>query len=672
MTGRAPRDVVERVENLRKLIEEYRYKYHVLDESTMSEAAADVLKRELADLEEEWPELVTVDSPTQKVAGRASEKFAKVKHAVPMMSLSDVFDEGELLAWRDRIAKLVSEEEYDGYLCDIKMDGLACALIYEGGKLVRAVTRGDGKIGEDVTENVMEIENVPRELKGKGVDRLEVRGEIVISKMDFEELNVKQRELEEKEFANPRNLAAGTIRQLDAGVVKGRKLRFLAYDEFVWDEVEAKSVDSRVGALEEMGFETSGKRKVLKSIEEVVEYVKELEGVRDGLAFGTDGAVVKVNNREVFKKLGVVGKAPRGAVAFKFAAEETATVVKDIVISIGRTGAATPVAVFDPVKLAGTTVKHASLHNADEIARLDVRVGDTVVIYKAGDIIPQVERVLVELRPAGAEEFSYETALSEQYPELEFERADGDVVYRVKGASGDLILKKSLEYYASRGAMNIEGLGEKNVVALVEAGLVKDIADLYLLKVEDVAALERFGEVSARNLVEAVQARRQPELGKFIAALGIRHVGAQTAEDLARVFGSFEKLAEAGLSDLEGVDGVGKVVAESILAWFADEDNAKLVDKLLSEAGVKPVYEDRSSGKLAGKSFVVTGTLESMGRDEAAEKIRGLGGVFQKSVVKDTDYLVAGGGVGASKRAKAEKYGTQVISEAEFLEMIRV
>jgi DNA ligase (NAD+) len=377
---------------------------------------------------------------------------------------------------------------------------------------------------------------------------------------------------------------------------------------------------------------------------------------------------VKVNDREQYNALGVVGKYPRGAIAYKYAAEQATTVVKDIVISIGRTGAATPVAVFDPVSVAGTTVQHASLHNADEIARKDVRVGDTVIIYKAGDIIPQVESVVLELRPKHSLKFEYEKALAEQYPELEFERPEGEAVYRVKGASGTLLLKQALEHFASKGALDIDTLGEKNVVALVDAGLVHDIADIYTITKEQLLQLERFADISAQKLIDAISSSKEPMLERFMFGLGIRHVGAQTAIDLANHFESMDALDRAAIDQLEAVEGVGKVVAESIAAWFADEDNEELLRKF-DRLGVNPKFE-RKTGRLVGQRFVVTGSLASMGRDEAAEKIRALGGTFQSAVAKDTTYLVSGGKVGASKLKKAEAYGTQVINENEFLSLI--
>ena len=657
-----PAEVIERVEKLRALINEYRYHYHVLDESIMSEAAADSLKHELSQLEEKYPELITPDSPTQRVAGQALDKFQKVTHAERMISLADVFSEAEVRDWLDRIAKLGAIDPE--LFVDIKMDGLAMALIYEDGLLKQAVTRGDGRVGEDVTMNVRTIENVPLSIPQK--EHTEVRGEVVIFKDDFNKLNEKQRAAGKPEFANPRNLAAGTIRQLDPKVAASRPLKFMGYDMI------SPNLDTNAHVYEklhELGFRISGQQHVYHSLREAMDFINNLNETRKDLPFNTDGAVIKVNDRKVYQALGIVGKTPRAAIAFKYPAEEATTIVKDIVISIGRTGAATPVAVFDPVQVAGTTVKHASLHNADEIARLDVRIGDTVVIYKAGDIIPQVNRVLTELRPDNSKPYDYEEALHEQYPELEFERPAGEVVYRVKGSNADEMLKRAVEYYASKPALNIEGLGEKNVEALIDAGLVGSIADLYTLTAGQVQDLDRFAEISAHKLVDNIQASKNPPLARFITAIGIRHIGSQTAIDLAAHYKTFDALRETTETELMELPGIGKVVAESIVAFFSDEDNLKLLDDLKAN-GVEPVYQDTSGGKLNGLSFVVTGTLDSMGRDAAAEKIRALGGEFHSSVVKTTTYLVAGHNTGQSKLAKAAKYGTEVINEAKFLELL--
>jgi len=657
-----PNDVRERVDKLRALINDYRYHYHVLDESIMSEAAADSLKHELAQLEEKYPELITPDSPTQRVAGKALDKFQKVTHTERMISLADVFSEEEVADWLDRIAKLgaINPELF----VDIKMDGLAMALIYEDGLLKQAVTRGDGKVGEDVTMNVRTIENVPLSIDQK--EHTEVRGEVVIFKADFEKLNEAQRAAGKPEFANPRNLAAGTIRQLDPKIAASRPLKFMAYDMVAPNLPKNSEVYEH---LQKLGFRISGQQHIYNNLRETMDFINGLNETRQNLPFGTDGAVIKVNDRKVYQALGIVGKTPRAAVAFKYPAEEVATTVEDIVISIGRTGAATPVAVFDPVQVAGSTVRHASLHNADEIARLDIRIGDTVIIYKAGDIIPQVNRVLTELRPSDSKPFDYLEALREQYPELEFERPAGEVVYRVKGSDAGEMLKRAIEYYASKPALNIEGLGEKNVVALIDAGLVSSIADLYTLTAGQVEALDRFAEISAHKLVDNIQASKNPPLARFITAIGIRHIGSQTAIDLAARFKSFDALRDATESELVEMPGIGKIVAESILAFFADEDNLALLDRL-KELGVEPVYQDTSNGKLNGLSFVVTGTLDSMGRDAAAEKIRALGGEFHSSVVKTTTYLVAGHNTGKSKLEKAAQYGTEVIDEAKFLTLL--
>jgi DNA ligase (NAD+) len=490
-------------------------------------------------------------------------------------------------------------------------------------------------------------------------------------KKDFENLNKARETAGLPVFMNPRNLAAGTIRQLDPRLVAERPLTFRAYDLLRDDPKEVPTYAFAYEALRSLGVAANKDAATLNDVESVMKFADKWEEARHNLPFNTDGLVIKLNDRALYDRLGVVGKTPRGAVAFKYPAEEATTVVKDIVLSIGRTGAATPIAVFDPVVVAGTTVQHASLHNADEISRKDVRVGDTVIIYKAGDIIPQVKRVLIELRPKASKAFDMEKELKRQHPELEFVRPDGEVVYRVKGLTGSIIRKRALEHFASKGALDIDGMGEKNVAALVDAKLIKDPADIYTLTKEQVLSLERFADLSADNLVKAINVKKNPPLARFIYGLGIRHVGAQTAIDLSRHFGSVEKLSKATLESLEEVEGVGKVVAESILGWFADLDNQQLLEKFAS-LGVEPEKAKAIDGPLSGKSFVVTGTLESMGRDEAAEKIRALGGTFQSSVGKGTDYLVVGANVGASKLQKAQKLGINRLDEKQFLELINV
>lgn len=665
MTRHRPND---RIHELRELLNRYSYEYHVLDKPSVSDAVYDSLFGELKQIEAEHPELITSDSPTQRVGSELLGGFKKVEHSSRMLSLNDVFDRAEVEAWVTRMNKLLPGREHE-YFADIKMDGLACALVYQDGVLTQAITRGDSFIGEDVTMNVRTIKNVPLRLRDAPkfsrflVGRTEIRGEIVMLKKDFIELNEKRRAAGDPEFANPRNLAAGTIRQLDPQLVANRPLHFRAYDLLREDPSEIPTNMFAYEAITALGLNRNAQASVFVNVSDVMRFVDKWDKKRNDLPFNTDGLVIKVNDRAQYAALGAVGKQPRAAVAYKYAAEQATTVVKDIVISIGRTGAATPVAVFNPVTVAGTTVQHASLHNADEIERKDIRVGDTVIIFKAGDIIPQVENVVLELRPPKTHAFNYEETLAVQYPELEFERPEGEVVYRVKGVTGPLLLKKAVEHFASKGALDIDTLGEKNVVALVDAGLVKDMADIYKLTKAQLLELDRFAEISATKLVNAIADKKRPILEKFIYGLGIRHVGAQTAVDLAKIFESVEQLQKATIEDLLAVDGIGAVVAESIAAWFADPDNEALLEKF-DEFGVQPHFE-KKSGKLTDVNIVITGTLETMSRDEAADKIRALGGTFQTTVAKDTTYLVAGGKVGASKLKKATEYGVKIISESD-------
>ena len=657
-----------RIEKLKELINDYRYHYHVLDESIMSEAAADSLKHELSQLEEQYPEFITPDSPTQRVAGKPLDKFQKVTHASRMISLADVFSESEIRDWVARNYKLVDQGTEFTFFTDIKMDGLAMSLHYENGIFQQAVTRGDGLVGEDVTMNVKTIQNIPLKLNlDNPPEHLEVRGEVIIFKQDFEKLNQMQAKLGEKPFANPRNLAAGTIRQLDPRIAASRPLRFMAYDLVTPD---LPTHQEAYVFLRQIGFQISGQDHVYTHLNEVFAEIKHLGQVRGDFLFNTDGMVIKINDRKIYSELGIVGKTPRAAVAFKYPAEESTSKVRDIVISIGRTGAATPVAILDPVEIAGSTVRHATLHNSDEIAKLDIRIGDTVIIYKAGDIIPKIKEVLFTLRPENTEPFDYEKALKNQYPELEFERPDGEVVYRVKGQDSDFILRRNLEYFASKQALNIEGLGEKNVNLLVDAGLLKSLVDLYRLQKSDLIKLERFGELSATKLINAIEGTKQAPLAKFITALGIRHVGAQTAVALADAFQSLEALRDATEEELLKIPDIGLTVSESILAYFADEDNLKQLDDFKT-LGVCPVYINHDNAPLKGQSFVVTGTLTDMGREEAEDLLREKGATVTSSVTKNTTALIAGAKPGASKVTKAEKLGIKIISEAEFRELIK-
>jgi DNA ligase (NAD+) len=591
-----------------------------------------------------------------------------------MLSLNDVFSREDVEAWIKRTEKLVPGSKHE-FFVDIKMDGLGAALVYEDGKFVRAITRGDGFVGEDVTMNVRTIKNVPLSLRHtKGyekflVGRTEIRGEIIMLKHDFEALNREQEAAGKPVYANPRNLAAGTIRQLDPRLAAARKLQFMGYDILRDDSSEIATNMYAYEAMSQLGINRNKQATVYKKIDQVMKFVDKWEIERHSLPFNTDGLVIKINDRKLYENLGVVGKNPRAAVAYKYPAEEATSTIIDIVLSIGRTGAATPIAVIEPVVIAGTTVQHASLHNSDEIERKDIRVGDTAVVYKAGDIIPQVDRVLIELRPKSSREFNMQAELKRQYPELKFVRPENEAVYRVVGATGSLLLEKGLEHFASKSALNIDGLGEKNVIALVNAGLVHDLADIYKITKEEIEEIDRFADLSASNLIKGIENSKNPTLPRFIYALGIRHVGVQTAIDLSEYFGSLEKLRGATIEELMRVEGVGDIVAESIYAWFADPDNTELLSKF-DELGVSPVFESTAKGPLHGQNFVITGTLNEMSRDEAANKIRELGGKFQTSVANDTDYLVLGDSPGNSKIVKATKLGTKQIKETELIQLL--
>jgi DNA ligase (NAD+) len=666
----------ERYAELVALALTYAHQYYVLEASTVSDAVYDGLIREIKQIEAEHPELISPESPTQRIVGAPLDKFEKVTHSEPMISLNDVFGRQDVEDWLTRTDKLMPGRKHE-FFCDIKMDGLGIAIVYEDGVYKRAITRGDSRVGEDVTKNIQTIQNVPYRLRNSSAHsqflkgRTEIRGEVVMYKKDFDSLNKKREAAGLPVFANPRNLAAGTIRQLDPSLVAERPLVFRAYDLLRQDPAEVPTNDFAYDALRDLGVAANTQASVFSDLSEVMHFVDEWEEKRHTLPFNTDGLVIKLNDRALYRELGSVGKNPRGAVAYKYPAEEATTVVKDIVISIGRTGAATPVAVFDPVVVAGTTVQHASLHNADEIARKDIRIGDTVVIYKAGDIIPQVDRVLTELRPKDAKTFVYFSELAKQFPDLEFERPEGEAVYRVKGSSGPLMLKRAIEHFASKGALDIDGLGEKNVVALVDAGLVNDLADIYAVTKEQLLGLERFAELSASNLIAAIADKKQPPLARFLFGLGIRHVGAQTAIDIANTFKRLDSIGSATYEELKAVNGVGTIVAESLVLWFDEDENKDLLAKF-RRLGVWPQDVKTIGGPLAGKSFVITGTLTSMGRDIAAEKIRALGGTFQSSVAKGTTYLVMGEKAGASKAEKAKKIGTEVIDEEQLIALLTI
>lgn len=665
----------QRIAKLRDLIHDYRYHYHVLNKSIMSEAAADSLKHELSQLEEQHPELITPDSPTQRVAGSPLPGFKTISHSRPMLSLNDVFDEAELRAWHARILKLLPEGLKPDFFTDIKMDGLACALVYQDGKLTQAITRGDGITGEDVTANVRTMESVPLILRNSPKQarllsgRTEVRGEIVMYKTDFEQLNKQRADKGLPLFANPRNTAAGTIRQLDPRLVAERRLYYRAYDLLRDDPEEVPTNLFAYKSLSSIGMLVNAQAAKFSEISDVLKFAEKWDAKRRDLPFNTDGLVIKVNDRIVFERLGVVGKAPRGAVAYKYAAEQATTKIRDIFVSIGRTGSATPVAMLEPVVIAGSTVQMATLHNEGEVKRKDIRVGDTVIVHKAGDIIPEVIEPLTALRDGSEKPFKMPDSCPECGTMLVKLKAN-EAVWRCPNNQCPSRVWKRIQHYASKTALDIEGLGEKNVIALLNSGLIKDTPDIYALDKEQLLNLERFADISASKLVAAIQSKKKPPLHRFIYGLGLRHVGVQTAIDLSNRFKSLEAIGSATIDELCQVEGIGLVVAESVAEWFGDPENQRIL-ALFKNYGVRPENIKEIGGPLSGKRFVVTGSLDSMSREQAAEKIRALGGIFQSSVGKDTDYLVVGGNVGASKLTKAAKFGTKQISEDKFISLLQ-
>jgi len=664
-------DVSDRVAALREQLNQYSYEYHVLDKPSVSDGVYDNLFGELKKLEAKHPELITQDSPTQRVGNQLLEGFAKIEHSRRMLSLNDVFEKSEVGAWMERIAKLDSTVKSAEFWADIKMDGLACALVYQDGSLSRAITRGDGFIGEDVTSNVRTIASVPLRLMGKTTfskGRTEVRGEIVMYKKDFEKLNADIGTKGDKAYANPRNLAAGTIRQLDPKIVASRKLYFRAYDLLRDNPAEVPTQEFAYNNLHKLGVLVNQQAKVVRTIKEITDFIETWREKRHELPFNTDGLVIKINDRALYEHLGVVGKNPRAAIAFKYPPEQATTKLKDIFVSIGRTGSATPVAVLEPVVIAGSTVQMATLHNADEVKRKGVLIGDTIVVHKAGDIIPEVVEPIVNLRDGTEREFVMPTYCPEC--ETKLVKPADEVVWRCPNLACPARNSKHIQHFASQAAMDIEGLGEKNVDVLLKNKLINDAADIYTVKKDQLLMLERFADLSAQNLVTSIAEKKNPMLSRFIFALGIRHVGVQTAIDLAVTFKSLDNLVKATVEELSQIEGVGEIVAESIVAWFADADNKKLLEKF-AKYGVNSQKLKSTGGPLNGKSFVITGSLSGMSREEAADKIRNLGGTFQSSVGKGTTYLVVGENVGASKLVKAEQLGVKQIDEQALLDILK-
>jgi len=675
----------ERVEKLKKEIEKYRYAYHVLNKSLISDEALDSLKKELFDLEIEHPDLITPDSPTQRVGGEPLKEFQKMPHETPMLSLNDTFSESDMDDWLERVENYLGrkiKENERAFYCELKIDGLAIELIYENGVFVKGGTRGDGLVGEDVTQNLKTIEAIPLKLISDYPKRLVVRGEVFLTKKDFARINKGQEEKGEKVYANPRNVAAGSVRQLDPKITASRKLDSFQYD--IVASVPASFVDSfktheeEHEALHKMGFKINPDNRHAKSLGEVIEFRNYWEKHREKLSYEVDGIVVLINDNKTFEDGGVIGKAPRAAVAYKFSPREATTIIEDITVGVGRTGVLTPVAVLKAVGVGGVTITHATLHNMDEIERLGVKMGDTVVVSRAGDVIPKITKVLKELR-TGKERLFHMPA---KCPVDGSKVIRDGVAYKCSNLRCGAIARESLYHFVSRGAYDMEGLGPKIIDRFLDEGLISDAADFFTLKKEDIEVLERFGEKSAENIINEIKTKKKISLPKFIYGLSIIHVGEETALLLSRaitnyqlpitkprdVIKIFQKLS---LEQLQEIPDIGPKVAQSIYDWFRDKRNIHFVEKL-DKVGVEieELKVNAKKGKLSNLSFVITGTLSSMSRDQAKGKIRALGGDVNESVSKNTSYVIFGSEPGG-KFDKAKKLGVPTLSEEEFLKMIK-
>ena len=667
-------EIKQKVIQLREQLQKAGYAYYVLDNPIMEDAVYDKLYRQLQDIEQEHPELITADSPTQRVGDKPADRFNSVKHNIPLYSLENAFNSEELAKWETRWQKQLEEVPEFAYVCELKIDGSAIALTYENGILVRGTTRGDGIAGEEITQNIKTIRTIPLKLKlDNPPARVEVRGEAFLPLDVFESINQERSKSGEALFANPRNAAAGTLRQLDPKIVAQRKLNFFAYTLHIVDE-QHKGVTSQWNSLEllqQMGFLVNPNRKLCNSLAEVEAYFNEWDTGRKTLPYMTDGVVVKLDNYRLQQQLGFTNKFPRWAIALKYPAEESPTVVKDIIVNVGRTGAVTPMAIMQPVQLAGTTVQRATLHNSDRVTELDIRVGDTVIIRKAGEIIPEVVRVLPDLRPSGTVAYQ----MPSQCPECNstLVRPEKEAVTRCINISCPAILRGSIIHFCSRNALDIRGLGERIAILLIQNNLVNSVADLYSLRVEQIASLERMGTRSAEKLVNAIAESKSQSFDRILYGLGIRYVGSTNAKILTQSFPTIEVLSQASFEAIEAVYGIGEEIAQSVFEWVRVEDNIALI-KQLQAAGLKfeakEINSDGVNSIFAGKTFVITGTLPSLKRDEAKKLIEQAGGKVTGSISKKTDYLLLGENAG-SKLAKAEKLGVKQISEEELLEVLK-
>ena len=658
------KETIERAKKLRNTIERHIELYHTYDKPEISDEAYDALVRELEEIESKYPELATPDSPTQRIGGKVLEKFEKVEHAVPQWSFNDAFSEDDIRAFDERVRRLTRKPLT--YTSELKIDGLKVVLTYEKGILKTAATRGDGRVGEDVTNNARTIKSIPLRLE-ESISCI-VEGEIWMAKSVLVKLNKKRERNGEELFANPRNVAAGSMRQLDPKMTRERELDNFVYDIARIHGKEPKTQEEELKLLNKLGFKVNPHFKQHENIESVIKYWKSWEQKKEKEDYLIDGVVVKVNERAIQEDLGYTGKAPRFGIAFKFQAEQVTTVVEDITLQIGRTGVLTPVAILRPVLVAGSTVSRATLHNEDEIKKKDIRIGDTVVLQKAGDVIPEVVRVVTEMRTGKEKIFKFPTHFPLCGGDGRIERVLGQAAYRCVAKNSYEQQRRKLSHFVSRRVFDIDGLGPNIITQLMNADIVSNFDDIFTIKRGDLETLERFGEKSIDNLLKSVEKARDVTLARFIASLSIPQVGEETARDLAKHFGTPERFAKATEAKLTALDGVGPIVAQAIVDWFKDKENRKLFERLLKQVRIQE-EKVQKEGKIAGLSFVLTGTLSSISRDDAKERIRELGGEVKESVSKNTDYVVVGETPG-DKLKKAQDLGVKTLNEAEFLKLL--
>lgn len=667
-----PSEIKKRIEKLRQQVDDLRYRYHVLNDPRVTDEVYEDLTKELIELEHQYPQFMSVDSPTQRVGGKVLDKFEKVRHPLPMLSLNNAFSEEDLRAWEKRTSKLLSDFQQKklNYFCEVKLDGLSISLEYENGLFVRGSTRGDGIFGEDVTQNLKTIQSIPLKIKDKR--KIEVRGECVMLKSVWEKINKQNAKEGKPLFANPRNAAAGSIRQLDPKISASRKLDFFAWD-IATDLPELKTHQAEHEYVKELGFRVDEYQRACKNLDEVLRFISQTEKVREKLAFGMDGVVINVNDLSLYQSLGVIGKAPRYAIAFKYPAEQATTILKDILINVGRTGALTPLAMFEPTFVAGSKISKATLHNMDQIQRLDVRIGDTVVIQKAGDVIPEVVEALVKLRNGKEKKFVMPSkcpvcAGVVEKRQIGEKAKESSTAYFCANPKCTAKNRRGMQHFVN--AFEIMSVGPQILDRFKEDGLISDAADLFTLKQEDISGLERFGEKSAENIIRSIQEHSKVTLPRFIYALGILHVGEQTSEDLANHFGSLKKIMAATLGDINGIENIGPVIARSVYDWFNQKENIRFVEKLIDNGVKIEVAAKPLSNKFSGKTFVITGTLDSMPRDQAKALIKQAGGKVSESVSKLTSFVVVGSDPG-SKAEKAEKLGVKILGEKEFINLVK-